>query len=55
MFIFGRHVTAKENNQKIFTFSPHLTSASALPGKHGNAKIASFSLKCCIIALPDFN
>jgi len=27
-----------------FTFPPHLTSASALPGKTGNPEIASFHL-----------
>jgi len=39
----------------VVIFPPELISASAVPGKSGNKKIASFSLKWCITAFPGFN
>ena len=42
--IFGTNVAEKVSNKIYFSFPPHLTSASALPGETGNPKIASFHL-----------
>ena len=40
--VLGRRVTGKISNKTMFYFSPHLTSACALPGETGNQKIESF-------------
>ena len=47
--IFGRNITETISNQKMLYFTPHLTSASALPGETGNPEFAVFSLKCCML------
>jgi len=52
--IFGANVTEKVGSQRYFIFSPHLTSASALPSemqKHKNS-ILSLKLECCNPCLP---
>jgi len=52
--IFGRNVTDKVSNEKIYYVTSN-TYASARRGiKTENAKTAFF-LKCCISALPEFN
>jgi len=47
--ISGRNVTEKLSNQKMLYFPSHPSSAAALPGEIGNAKIAYFhvNLACC--------
>ena len=55
LIFFGRNVTDKVSNQKRFTMPPQITCASALPGKTEKKKIAFFSLKCCISALPELS
>jgi len=42
--MFRTNVAEKAGNQMHFIFSPHLTSASALPGETGNPEIVSFQL-----------
>jgi len=40
-------------SERLFVFSPHFTTVSALPGKPGNAEIAPFN--CCVNGLPEFS
>jgi len=48
--IFDTNITEKVGNQKMLYF---LTSA--LPGEMKKDKNSILSLKCCAVALPDFN
>jgi len=41
--------------KRYFIFSPHLTSASVLPGKSRKDENHIFALKRCITAFPEFN
>jgi len=45
----------KQAIRKLFIFPLHLSSASALPGRTRNAKMASFYSNAVITALPDFS
>jgi len=47
--IFGINVAEKVGNQMYFIFTPHLTSASALPGETGNPEIVFFHLNAACI------
>ena len=51
----GRPPQRKQANKRYFIFAPHLTNASALPGKTRKHENRIYSLNCCINALPDFN
>jgi len=47
----------KQAIKRYFIFPPHLTPASALPvpGEMKKDKNSILSLKCCTIALPEFD
>jgi len=53
--IFGRNVAEKTGSQTVIYFPPHLSNASALPGKTRKHRNRIFSLKCCITAFPVLN
>jgi len=49
--MFDTNVTKKVGN----IFPPHLTSSSALRDDMKKDNNSLLSLKCCVVALPDFN
>jgi len=50
--IFGEHVAKKVSNQMVLYFSPHLTSASALPGETENRKITHLFTLTLNVVMP---
>ena len=52
--MFGTHVTEKVSNQYLYSFPPHLTSASALPEIMQQFRNSIISLKCCITCFASF-
>ena len=55
LIILAQVLLRKQAVKMYFIFPPHLPSASALSGEMKKDKNSILSLKCCTVALPDFN
>jgi len=53
--LFGRNVTDKVSNQKIFYYVTSNNLCFCTTWQNGETRKLHFALKCCISALPEFN